>query len=68
MFGYKLDDRGLESQWGLGIFLITSVSRPTLVPTQPPIKWVPGTFSLGVKQEDDEADHSPPYSAKIKDM
>jgi hypothetical protein len=25
------------AQWGLGIFLFTTVSRPVLAPTQPPI-------------------------------
>jgi hypothetical protein len=27
-----------------------SVSRPTLVLTQPPVQWVPGVFSLGLKR------------------
>jgi hypothetical protein len=35
-------------------------------PTQPPIQWVPGTLSLGVKRPRREADHSPPSSAKVK--
>jgi hypothetical protein len=30
---------------GLGIFLFTTTSRPSLEPTHPPIKWVPGTLS-----------------------
>jgi hypothetical protein len=28
-------------------------------PTQPPIQWVPGAISLGVKRLGSEADHSP---------
>jgi hypothetical protein len=36
-------------------------------PTQPPIQWVPGTLSLGVKQMWREADHSPPPSAEVKE-
>jgi hypothetical protein len=50
---------------GLGIFL-TTVSIPTLGPTQPPIQWIPGALSLGVKRPHPEADHSPPSSAKVK--
>jgi hypothetical protein len=34
--------------------------------TQPPIQWVPGTLSLGVKRPGREADHSPPSSAEVE--
>jgi hypothetical protein len=37
-----------------------------LGPTQPPVQWVPGVISLGVKRPRREADHSPPSSAKVK--
>jgi hypothetical protein len=37
-----------------------------LGPTQPPIQWVPGALSLGVKWPGREADHSPPSSAEVK--
>jgi hypothetical protein len=47
---YWLDDRGFESRQGLGIFLFTIVSRPALGPTQPPIQWVSGVLSLGIKR------------------
>jgi hypothetical protein len=53
--GYGLDGRGLE------IFLFDTMSRPALRPTQPPIQWVLGALSPGR-----EADHSPPYNAKVK--
>jgi hypothetical protein len=35
--------------------------------TQPPIKWVPGSLSLGVKRPGREVDHSPPSSAEVKE-
>jgi hypothetical protein len=34
-------------------------SRPALGPTQPPIQWVPGAVSPGVKRQRREAEHSP---------
>jgi hypothetical protein len=58
---------GFDSQQGLGIILFTAMSRMALGPTQPPIQWVPGALSLGIKQPGLEADHSPPSSAKVKE-
>jgi hypothetical protein len=52
---------------GLGNFLFTTASRMALGPTQPPIQWVPGALSLGVKRPGREADHSPPSSAEVKE-
>jgi hypothetical protein len=66
--GYELDDRGFESRREQGLFLFTTASRPALVPTQPPIPWVPGPFFLGIKRPRREADHPPPSSADVKDM
>jgi hypothetical protein len=40
--------------------------RSVLEPTQPPIQWVPGAPSLGVKRPEREADHPPPNSADVK--
>jgi hypothetical protein len=57
---------GFNSQQGLGIFLFTTASRTALGPTQPPIQWVPGELSLGVKWLGCEADHSPPSSAEVE--
>jgi hypothetical protein len=41
---------GFDSRQGLGIFLFTTVSRTAPGPTQPPIQWVQGAVSLGVKR------------------
>jgi hypothetical protein len=65
--GWTTGVLGFNSQWGLGIFLSTTESRMALGPAQPPIQWVPGALSLGVKQPGREADHSPPSSAKVKE-
>jgi hypothetical protein len=47
-------------------FLFSTASRLTLGSTQPPIEWVPGILSPGVKQPGREANHSPPTSAQVK--
>jgi len=41
-------------------------SRPILGISHPPIQWVPG-LSRGVKRPGPSVDHSPPYSAKVKE-
>jgi hypothetical protein len=63
--GYGLDCRGSVPDRG-EIILFSIASRPTFGPTQPPIKWIPGAPSPGVKRPGREADHSPPSSAKVK--
>jgi hypothetical protein len=52
---------------GLGIFLFTTASRTALGPTQPPMQCVPGAFSLEVKRQSYEADHSPPSNAEVEE-
>jgi hypothetical protein len=67
--GYGLDDRGSRVRFPVGveIFLFTTPSRTALGPTQPPIQWVSGALSLGVKRQGREADHSPLSSAEVKE-
>jgi hypothetical protein len=48
------------------MFLFPITSRPTLRPFQPPIHWVPGPVSAGLKRERRESDNSPPSSAEVK--
>jgi hypothetical protein len=65
--GYGLDDRGSITGRGERIFPVASVSRPVLGPTHPPVQWVPVILSPGVKARPGrDADHSPSYSAEVK--
>jgi hypothetical protein len=48
------------------IFSSPCLPDPVLGPTQPPIKWVSGALSPGVKRPWCEADRSPATSAKVK--
>jgi hypothetical protein len=49
-------------------FHFSTSSIPALGSTQPPIQWVPGALSPGVKWSGREADHSLPASAEVKKM
>jgi hypothetical protein len=43
------------------------IFTPALGPTQPPVQWVPGVLSPGVKARPGrDADHSPPSSAEVE--
>jgi hypothetical protein len=58
-----------DSNWELDIFSnfqSSHVSHQNAI-LQPPIQWVPGTLSLGVKRPGREADHSPTSSAEVKE-
>jgi hypothetical protein len=48
--GWTIGVLGFDSRRGLGIFLFTTASGMVLGPAQPPIRWVPGALSLGVKR------------------
>jgi hypothetical protein len=65
--GWMIGVLGFDSRRGLRISLFTTASGTALGPTQPPLKWVPGALSLGVKRPGLEADHSSPSSAEVKE-
>jgi hypothetical protein len=67
--GYGLDERGSRVRFpaGAGKFLFTTASITALGPIQPPIEWVPGALSLGIKRPGREADHSHSSSAEVKE-
>jgi hypothetical protein len=41
---------------------------PALESTQPPVQWVPGALSPGVRQPVCKADHLPVFSAELKNV
>jgi hypothetical protein len=56
------DKDSISSRSREQIFPFTATSRPALGPNQ----WIPASLSLRVKRSGREADHSPPYSAGVK--
>jgi hypothetical protein len=60
---YGFDGQGLNPGRDK-IYLFSTASRPAVGPTQPPIQWVLGEISSGVKRQEREADHSPPSRAE----
>jgi hypothetical protein len=63
-----LDDRGVRVRVLVGSRIFSTLSGLALGFTQPPIRWVPGALSQGVKRPGREADHSPPASTEVKKM
>jgi hypothetical protein len=67
MSDYGLDDRGSIPDRGRGFFFLAPASRPALGPAQPPIQWVPGVLSTGVKRgRGVTLTTHPPSSAEVK--
>jgi hypothetical protein len=66
---YGLDDRGSRVRFpaGAGNFPLHHRVQNGSGATQPPIQWIPGDLSLGVKRPGREADHSPPSSDEVKE-
>jgi tRNA U34 5-methylaminomethyl-2-thiouridine-forming methyltransferase MnmC len=64
--GLKIGVQEFDSGRELEIFLFTTVFRPALNPTQPPIQWEPVAHYLVVKRPEREAEHSSPSSAHVK--
>jgi hypothetical protein len=48
--GWTTGRSGLNPRQGQRIFPLSSLSRQPLGPTQPPVQWVPGVLSPGVKR------------------
>jgi len=63
-----LDDRGwIPGRNRDSFFSPTRLDR-LLSPTQPPIQWVTGALSPGVKRPALQADHSPQSGTEVKNM
>jgi hypothetical protein len=50
------------------VFLLSTVSRLGLKFTHPPFQWIPQAIYLGLKESENEAEHSPPSGAEIKNV
>jgi hypothetical protein len=65
--GWTTGRSGFDPRQEQRIFPLSSVSRPALGPTQPPVQWVTRAISPGVKARPGrDADHSPPSSAEVE--
>jgi hypothetical protein len=64
--GLQAGRPGFDSRQGQVIFLDSTASRRALELVQPPIQRVPGDLLPEVKQQEREADHSPPSSDEVK--
>jgi hypothetical protein len=62
--GWMVHNSGFDSGRSK-IFLFTA-SRPALRPTQPPMQWLLGALSLGIKQQGWEVDHAPQSITEVK--
>jgi hypothetical protein len=61
---------GIATDWTVRVrfptFLYSTAFRAALRSIQPPIQWVPGAISPGVKRPGCATDHSPPSSVEVK--
>jgi len=62
---WGLDDRSSIPRKDRNFFIFTTASKPALVPTQPPIQWIPAALSLGLRLPGLETDNSSPSSAEV---
>ncbi|KDR16231.1 hypothetical protein L798_09648 [Zootermopsis nevadensis] len=62
---YEMDKQDLFSD-GQRILPLASASRWALGPTQPPVQWVLGSFPGGKVWPRHDTDHSPPFSAEVR--
>jgi hypothetical protein len=62
---YELDGLGSNPRRNKRFSLIHT-SKLNLQPTQPPLQWVMPAVPLWVNRLGREADHLPPFSAKVK--
>jgi hypothetical protein len=60
-----MDKLALDSRQVQENFLFPRTYISSIRPSQPPIQWIPGVLSLGVKRPGLEADNSPPSSAEV---
>jgi hypothetical protein len=68
--GFGLDGRGIAVAFPARerYFLFSTASRLATKPTRPPTQWAPDAVSPWVKRRGPEADHSPPFSAEVKNV
>jgi hypothetical protein len=65
--GWTTGWSGFDPRRGQRIFPLTSVTRPALGSTQPPVQWGTGGSFAGVKARPGrDADHSPPSSVEVE--
>jgi hypothetical protein len=50
----------------MGFFSLRHRVQTVLGPTQPPIQWVAGTLTAGIRRPEREADNSPPSNVEVK--
>jgi hypothetical protein len=55
-----------DSRKGLEIFLFATAPKLALGPIQPPIQWIPGALSPGVKRPVRVAEHLPTSNVQVK--